>query len=172
MPASFANRPVSVGSIPNASLSPPRDKSLRTSPGFARFHQRKSTTTVFDWRHYLSVIQRKPAHSATAPVRRAAACLPASQQRMLRRRAADREMVRSSPWFSSTTSAVLAAVEPALRLARDETHILNVLHRLSDGKPIDPPSWSRHALTLNSEPQANVERYDALRETREARHAS
>jgi hypothetical protein len=27
-------------------------------------------------------------------------------------------------------------------------------------------------LTLTSEPQANVERYDALRQAREARHAS
>jgi hypothetical protein len=27
-------------------------------------------------------------------------------------------------------------------------------------------------LTLTSEPQANVERYDALRKAREARHAS
>jgi hypothetical protein len=27
---------------------------------FARSHERKSTTTVYDWRHYLAVIQRKP----------------------------------------------------------------------------------------------------------------
>jgi len=44
---------------------------------------------------------------------------------------------------------------------------------LVDGKPIDaPPVKPPNALTLITEPQANVERYDALRKAREARHAS
>jgi hypothetical protein len=48
-----------------------------------------------------------------------------------------------------------------------------VLHRLVDGKPIDPPAVKPpNALTLTTEPQANVERYDALRKAPEARHAS
>ena len=43
-------------------------------------------------------------------------------------------------------------------------HVLNLLHRLIDGKappasPIDAPQ----ALRLQREPRANVERYDALR---------
>ena len=68
--------------------------------------------------------------------------------------------------------AVLTAVELALE-AGAKTHILNVLHRLIDGKPIDPPAVKPpNALTLTTEPQANVERYDALRKAREARHAS
>ena len=51
--------------------------------------------------------------------------------------------------------AVLAAVELALRLAPPtKTHILNVLHRLVDGKPIDPPAVKPpSALTLTAEPQ-------------------
>jgi hypothetical protein len=54
-----------------------------------------------------------------------------------------------------------------------KTHILNVLHRRVDGKPIDPPAVKPpNALTLTTEPQANVERYDALRKAPEARHAS
>ena len=45
-----------------------------------------------------------------------------------------------------------------------DTHILNLLHRLIDGKPIhitaiDAPQ----ALELRREPKANVARYDALR---------
>jgi hypothetical protein len=70
--------------------------------------------------------------------------------------------------------AVLAAVELALEAgAPTKTHILNLLHRLVDGKPIDPPAVKPpNALTLATEPQANVERYDALRKVREARHAS
>ena len=70
--------------------------------------------------------------------------------------------------------AVLAAVEMALETGvPTKVHILNLLHRLVDGKTIaasvvDAPQ----ALSLAKEPQANVERYDALRRTREVRHAS
>ena len=50
-----------------------------------------------------------------------------------------------------------------------KTHILNVLHRLIDGKappasPIDAPQ----ALRLAQEPVADVERYDTLRALRHA----
>lgn len=49
--------------------------------------------------------------------------------------------------------------------------ILNLLHRLIDGKPLTtPPITAPQALRLVSEPLANVERYDALRG--ENRHAS
>ena len=70
--------------------------------------------------------------------------------------------------------AVLAAVELALEAgAPTKTHILNLLHRLVDGKPTDAPTIKApQALTLTTEPRADVERYDALRKAREARHAS
>lgn len=70
--------------------------------------------------------------------------------------------------------AVLAAVELALEAgAPTKTHILNLLHRLVDGKPTStPPVDAPRGLLLNAEPQANVERYDALRQLGEARHAS
>ena len=70
--------------------------------------------------------------------------------------------------------AVLTAVEMALQAGvPTKVHVLNLLHRLVDGKPIaasvvDAPQ----ALSLAKEPQANVERYDALRQAREVRHAS
>jgi hypothetical protein len=55
---------------------------------------------------------------------------------------------------------------------RPKTHILNLLHRLTDGKSvsvtvIDAPQ----ALSLRREPKANVARYDTLRD-KEMRHAS
>ena len=85
---------------------------------------------------------------------------------------------RSWLWFSSTTKqAVLCAVELALNAgAPTKTHILNLLHRLIDGKsPITSTVEPPQALTLSQEPRANVERYDALRSeetTQEVRHAS
>ena len=69
---------------------------------------------------------------------------------------------------------MLIAVELALEAGvPTKTHILNLLHRLVDGKPTDAPAVKApQALTLTTEPQSNVERYDALRRIREARHAS
>src|SRR3546814_9365147 len=68
--------------------------------------------------------------------------------------------------------AVLTAVAMALDAGvPTKTHILNLLHRLLDGKPVTtPPVTAPQALRLVSEPMANVDRYDALRG--EARHAS
>src|SRR4029077_2530928 len=149
---------------------------LRTSPRFARSHQRKSTTTVFDWRHYLAVIQRKPgALRNGAPFAELPPAFRALQQRMLKTPGGDREMVEILALvLHHDEQAVLTAVELALEAgAPTKTHILNLLHRLVDGKPIDPPAVKPpNALTLTTEPQANVERYDALRKAPEARHAS
>jgi hypothetical protein len=67
---------------------------------------------------------------------------------------------------------VLCAVELALEAGvPTKTHILNLLHRLIDGKAdnvarIDTPQ----ALSLRREPEPNVERYDELR-GKELRHA-
>jgi hypothetical protein len=69
---------------------------------------------------------------------------------------------------------VLCAVELALTDgAPTKTHILNLLHRLIDGKPVAAPAIETpQGLTLDHEPRADVERYDALREPmQEARHA-
>ena len=53
----------------------------------------------------------------------------------------------------------LAPEHPARR-----THVLNLLHRLIDGKVIDgPPLDTPQALALHRAPKANVERYDGLR---------
>lgn len=69
--------------------------------------------------------------------------------------------------------AVLSAVEMALTSGvPTKTHILNLLHRLVDGKSFTPPTINApQALVLSNEPKANVERYDTLRKA-EVRHAS
>ena len=87
----------------------------------------------------------------------------------------DREMVEILALvLQHDEQALLAAVELALEAsAPTKTHILDLLHRLVDGKPTDTPTIKTpQALALTTEPRADVERYDALSEVREARHAS
>jgi hypothetical protein len=94
---------------------------------------------------------------------------------MLKTPGGDREMVEILALvLEHDEQAVLAAVELALEAgAPTKTHILNLPHRLIDGKPTDAPTIKvPQTLTLTTEPQSNVERYDALRRLREARHAS
>ena len=61
--------------------------------------------------------------------------------------------------------AVLTAVELALAEGvPTKTHVINLLHRLIDGKTIGGPDLDTpQALVLRREPKANVERYDGLR---------
>src|SRR6201996_3718899 len=172
VPASFANRPVSVRVYPERIVVVAEGQIVCEHPrSFARSHQRKSTATIYDWRHYLAVIQRKPgALRNGAPFAELPPAFRALQQRMLKTPGGDREMVEILALvLQHDEQAVLAAVELALEAgAPTKTHILNLLHRLIDGKPIDPPAIKPpNALTLTTEPQANVERYDALRKARE-----
>ena len=69
-------------------------------------------------------------------------------------------------------AAVLCAVELALEGGvATKTHVLNVLHRLTDGHGTTAAIDAPQALVPREEPRADIERYDALRD-REARHAS
>ncbi|MFV0280859.1 MAG: IS21 family transposase [Rhodoblastus sp.] len=177
VPASFANRPVSVRVYPERIVVAAEGRIVcEHARVFARSHDRTKSVTVYDWRHYLAVIQRKPgALRNGAPFAEMPPAFRTLQQRMLKTPGGDREMVEILALvLQHDEQAVLAAVELALESgAPTKTHILNILHRLVDGKPIDaPPVAPPNALTLTTEPQANVERYDALRGNREARHAS
>ena len=69
--------------------------------------------------------------------------------------------------------AVLLAVEMALAEGlTTKTHVLNLLHRLTEGKTIGGSDIeTSQALALRSEPKANVERHDCLRAlTAEGQH--
>ena len=70
---------------------------------------------------------------------------------------------------------MLTAVELALSDGvATKTHVLNLLHRLIDGKTTgDPDIATPQALMLRREPKADVERYDGLRvRIAGGRHAS
>jgi hypothetical protein len=95
---------------------------------------------------------------------------------MLRKPGGDRDMVDILALvLHHDEQAVLTAVEMALQAGvPTKMHVLNLLHRLVDGKITDgPPLDILQALILRREPKANVERYDGLRaQIAGDRHAS
>lgn len=88
------------------------------------------------------------------------------QGHLLKHLGGDREMVEIlSLTLQHDEQAVLCAVELAVEAGvPTKTHVLNLLHRLIDGKTdkvrrVDIPE----TLALKREPKANIARYDTLR---------
>ena len=172
VPASFANRPVSLRVYP--------DRVVVAAEGMVICEHRRIIDrshdqpgkTVYDWRHYLAVVQRKPgALRNGAPFVELPEAFRTLQQHLLKKPGGDREMVDILALvLQHDEDAVLLAVEMALETGvPTKTHVLNLLHRLVDGKSIVPPTIDApQALMLVNEPEANVERYDALRRVRHA----
>ena len=177
VPASFANHPVSLRIYPDRLVVAAEGNILCEH---ARVIQRNHTLpsrTIYDWRHYLAVVQRKPgALRNGAPFLELPSAFRQLQDHMLRKPGGDREMVDILALvLQHDEQAVLTAVELSLvEGVPTKTHVLNLLHRLVDGKVIGgPPLDTPQALTLHREPKANVARYDGLRaEITGGRHAS
>jgi hypothetical protein len=177
VPASFANRPVSLHVYPDRLVIAAEGRVVCEHPRIiGRSHDRPGQT-IYDWRHYLAVIQRKPgALRNGAPFADLPGAFRRLQDLMLRRPGGDREMVDVLALvLHHDEQAVLTAVEMALEMGvPTKTHLLNILHRLVDGKTSGAPEVDApQALTLHNAPKANVERYDDLRDqSQETRHAS
>lgn len=93
--------------------------------------------TIYDWQHYLTVVQTKPGTLQNgAPFLELPPAFRQLRDHMLCKPGGDREMVDVLALvLHHDEQAVLTAVE--LSLAEDvptETHELNLLHRLIDGK--------------------------------------
>jgi hypothetical protein len=185
VPASYANRPVSLRVYADRLVVAAEGQLLCEH---ARIIDRRHDTaghTVYDWRHYLAVLQRKPgALRNGAPFSELPEGFRRLQATLLKQPGGDREMVEILALvLHHDEQAVLTAVELALEAGvASKTHVLNVLHRLLDGKPVAPaPVTAPQALRLVNEPKADVLRYDALRGrasaagsniVQEVRHAS
>ena len=178
VPASFANRPVSLRVYPDRLVVAAEGQILSEHTRVIERSHKLPAKTIYDWRHYLAVVQRKPgALRNGAPFQELPRAFRQLQDHMLRKPGGDREMVDILALvLHHDEQAVLTAVELALAEGvPTKTHVLNLLHRLIDGKVIDgPPLDTPQALILRREPKANVERYDALRSQIAAggRHAS
>jgi transposase len=171
VPASYANRVVSLRVYAERLVVAAEAQLIAEYPRvFTRDHTRPGRT-VYDWRHYLAVLQRKPgALRNGAPF----ATLPEGFRRLqavlLKRPGGDREMVDILALvLHHDEQAVLCAVELALESGiASKQHVLNLLSRLVE--PLPPPPMDTPAgLRLSDEPQADVHRYDRLRENRHAR---
>jgi transposase len=175
VPASFANRPVSLRVYPDQIVVAAEGRILCEHERIIERSHHLPGRTVYDWRHYLAVIQRKPgALRNGAPFLEMPDAFRQLQASLLKRPGGDREMVEILALvLQHDEQAVLCAVELALEAGvPTKTHVLNILHRLTDGRAGTPPKIDApQALTLRREPKANVERYDALR-SREAARAS
>ncbi|NUU04728.1 IS21 family transposase, partial [Herbaspirillum robiniae] len=164
VPSSFANRPVSlriyadrlvVVAEGNAIAEHIRVINRDHGPG----------QTVFDWRHYLAVLQRKPgALRNGAPFAELPAAFKEMQSILLKRPGGDREMVEILALvLFHDEMAVLNAVETALKNGTPSKQVvLNILSRLLDGAPA-PAIEAPQALQLVKEPVADISRYDTLR---------
>lgn len=60
VPASFANRPVSLRVYPERLVVAAEGQILCEHPRFIDRSHKQLPRTIYDWRHYLAVIQRKP----------------------------------------------------------------------------------------------------------------
>ena len=168
VPASFANRVVSLRVYADKLVVVAEAQVIAEHIRvITRDHSVKGKT-VYDWRHYLSVVQRKPgALRNGAPFSELPESFKRLQRKLLRHAGGDREMVDILALvLLHDEQLVEKAVAQALETGQaSKQHVLNCLHRLLDGprpKPLQPPS----PLQLVTEPIANTRRYDDLREAK------
>ncbi|QXX73775.1 hypothetical protein MHY1_00575 [Methylovirgula sp. HY1] len=157
VPASLANRPVSLRVYPEKIVVAAEGQLICEHRRIIDRSHDGPGQTVYDWRHYLAVVQRKPgALRNGAPFVELPDAFRMLQQQLLRKPGGDREMVDILALvLQHDEQAVLSAVELALEAGvPTKTHVLNLLHRLIDGKPVVPPTVDApQALTLTKEPK-------------------
>ena len=163
VPCEWVNQMVSLRVYPETLLVVAQDGSLvRLIRSFER------DQTIYDWQHYIELIQRKPgALRNGAPFKEMPAPLQELQRQLLKHTGGDRVMAQVLGAVNlHGLEAVLVATELALQAGRvSAEHILNVLGRLKE--PTLERLQIETPLHLNTPAQANLERYDALRNEQE-----
>jgi hypothetical protein len=122
--------------------------------------------TFYDWRHYISLIERKPgALRNGAPFKTMPEPLQELQRQLLKNAGGDRVMAQVlSAIPLHGLDSVLQAIQMALEGGRASAeHVLNTLVRLKDAARPTKVLQVDTPLTLRTPPQANVTRYDSLR---------
>jgi len=168
VPAAFANRVISLRVYPQRLVIVAEARVVAEHERVFSRDKSSQGRTVYDWRHYLSVVQRKPgALRNGAPFLELPDSFRQLQARLLKRPGGDREMadilalvLLHDEWLvEQAVEQALASGEPS------KPHVLNCLSRLQEPrrpKPLKPPP----VLTLVTEPVADTARYDRLRRAR------
>lgn len=163
VPASFANRPVSLRVYADRLVIVAEANVVAVHDRFFSRDHSTSGKTIYDWRHDLSVVQRKPgALRNGAPFHELLDFFQQLQAKLLRRPGGDREMVDVLALvLQHDEQLVEQAITEALQVKQaSKQHVLNCLGRLGDPpRPLAPPP----ALKLVTEPVADTRRYDRLR---------
>ena len=161
MPTEYAHEVVSLR------LYPERVEVVAESARIAS-HVRsfERSQTFYDWRHYVSLIERKPgALRNGAPFETLPEPLKKLQAILLRHAGGDRVMAQvlaAVPVHG--LEPVLVAAELALESGKPSgEHVLNVLARLKTGGEMTTLRDIKAPLMLAVQPLANVQRYDSLR---------
>ena len=169
VPASYANRRISLRVYADRLVFAAEGQVIAEHTRIINRNHRPAST-VYDWRHYLSVLQRKPgALRNGAPFLEMPTAFKHLQSVLLKHRGGDREMVEILALvLYHDQRLVLQAVEQALASGvPSKQHVLNLLGRLVE-QPPPPLLDTEQALMLVEEPKANVSRYDTLRRIRHA----
>lgn len=168
VPASFANRVISLRVYPERLVIVAEAQVVAEHRRVFNRDKRTPGQTIYEWRHYLSVVQRKPgALRNGAPFLELPESFRQLRTQLLKRIGGDREMVdilalvllHDERLVEQAVAKALESGEPS------KQHVLNCLSRLAEPiqpKRLKPPA----ALKLVTEPQANTARYDNLRRTR------
>jgi len=168
VPATFANKPISLRVYANRLVIVAEAQVVAEHSRVFNREKRAPGKTIYDWRHYLAVIQRKPgALRNGAPFAELPDSFRQLQAVLLKREGGDREMANILALvLHHDEHLVEQAVEAALASGRpSQQHVTNLLGRLLDGplpELLDPPPTLKLAL----EPRADTQRYDNLRENR------
>ena len=140
VPASYANRPISLR-VYAARLVMATEGQVIAEHRRVILRSHGPGRTLYDWRHYLSVLQRKPeAIRNGAPFAELPDAFKRLQTILLKRSGGDREMVEILALvLHHDEQAVLAAAELALESgAPSKQHVLNLLGRLVEAAPPAP----------------------------------
>ena len=166
VPAEFANMRVSLRVYPKTLVVVAEGSVIAEHDRVFLLHDNRAPAkTVYDWRHYLNVLQRKPGalHNG-APFSYLPDAFKRLQQQLLKHPGGDRQMADILALVLLYDEGLVEqAVSEALALTQpSKQHVLNCLNRLSQVAPT--PVISAVPLTLATEPLANTARYDAFRE--------
>jgi transposase len=160
VPTAHANRMVSLRLYPTTiDIVSDGCKVATHARAFAR------DQTYYDWRHYIDLVVQKPgALRNGAPFATMPTPLRELQKHLLVHTGGDRVMATLLAAIPAHgLDAILSATEAALAVGKPSAeHVLYLLAQLKDRAQPAPPAVET-TLVLNTEPVADMDRYDRLR---------